>query len=59
MRHKFDIYEHRQVKNKEWKKKVFLSGPGVRLHASTAGARFDPWFGELRPHMPHDMARKN
>ena len=51
MKHKFDIYEHRQVKNKEWKKRVFPSDPGVRLHASTAGGTgLIPGWGTKTPH---------
>ena len=50
MRHKFDIYEHRQVKNKKWKKRQFPSGPGVRLHTSTAGGMgLIPGWGTKTP----------
>ena len=51
MRHKFDIYEHRPVKNKEWKKRGFPSGPGVRLHTSTSGGTgLIPGWGTKTPH---------
>ena len=56
MRHKFDIYEHRQVKNKEWKKRGFPSGPGVRLHTSTSGGTgLIPGWGTKTPHATEQL----